>query len=95
MNQVLDEIGVTLDADMVGVPGKEAAAAKQARHPTLRSLKMQALGGVCVASSGWRAVFGCCQGGRCMLRCQALLVHRALGPCQQQAHGLAWAAGRA
>ena len=28
---MLDEIGVTLNADMVGVPGKEAQAAKQVR----------------------------------------------------------------
>ena len=31
VSQVLDEIGVTLNADMVGVPGKEAQAAKQVR----------------------------------------------------------------
>ena len=30
VSQVLDEIGVTLNSDMVGVPGKEAQAAKQA-----------------------------------------------------------------
>ena len=40
VGQVLDEIGVTLDADMVGVPGKEAAAAKQAR-PVLHSPRDQ------------------------------------------------------
>ena len=33
VGQVLDEIGITLNGELVGVPGKEAQAAKQVGAP--------------------------------------------------------------